>query len=45
MTPKLLDGGRHRFVVTVSSEGQELTREETALAVAEKASAPAKSAS
>jgi hypothetical protein len=33
--PKLLGAGRYRFVVTVSSDGKELTRGERALVVPE----------
>ena len=43
--PKMLGAGRYRFVITVSSDGKELTRGERALAVPEKEPTPAKSGS
>jgi VWFA-related protein len=43
--PKMLGAGRYRFVITVSSDGKELARQERALTVPETSPAPAKSAS
>jgi len=42
--PKMLGAGRYRFVITVSSDGTELAREERLLTVPEATPAPAKSA-
>jgi hypothetical protein len=42
--PKMLGPGRYRYVITVSSDGQELTRGERALVVPEPAPAPAPAA-
>ena len=43
--PHTLGAGRYRFVITVSSDGNELTRKERTLVVPEKAPMPAKSTS
>ena len=43
--PKMLGAGTYRFIISVSSDGDELARGERTLAVPEKSPAPAKTAS